>query len=72
MSPRRIPPRRMPLSTTCCGRTSPLRSRGSIATAHPTLRPYPTAAELTDLEYQLDLGGASERWDRIWTEIKAG
>ena len=38
----------------------------------PDAPPYPTAAELTDLEYQLDLGGASERWDRIWTEIKAG
>ena len=34
--------------------------------------PYPTAEELARLEYQKDLGQASELWDRIWTEIKAG
>lgn len=33
--------------------------------------PYPTAAELERLEYQQDLGREAERWDRIWTEIKA-
>jgi spermidine/putrescine transport system substrate-binding protein len=33
--------------------------------------PYPTADELSRLEYQRDLGSAAERWDRIWTEIKA-
>lgn len=32
---------------------------------------YPTAEELARLEYQKDLGEAGERWDRIWTEIKA-
>jgi spermidine/putrescine-binding protein len=34
--------------------------------------PLPTADELARLEYQADLGRATERWDRIWTEIKAG
>lgn len=34
--------------------------------------PLPTAAERARLEYQADLGRATERWDRIWTEIKAG
>jgi len=33
--------------------------------------PYPTAEELTRLEYQKDLGRDAEAWDRIWTEIKA-
>ena len=33
--------------------------------------PYPTDEELALLEYQTDLGREAERWDRIWTEIKA-
>lgn len=33
--------------------------------------PYPTAEEFQRLEYQKDLGTASELWDRIWTEIKS-
>jgi spermidine/putrescine transport system substrate-binding protein len=32
----------------------------------------PTAEELARLEYQEDLGVATQLWDRIWTEIKAG
>jgi spermidine/putrescine-binding protein len=34
--------------------------------------PPPTTEELRRLEYQEDLGEATELWDRIWTEIKAG
>lgn len=34
--------------------------------------PLPDAATLARLEYQADLGRATERWDRLWTEIKAG
>lgn len=34
--------------------------------------PYPTEADLARLEYQTDLGGGAELWDRIWTEIKSG
>ena len=33
--------------------------------------PYPSAEEFRRLEYQRDLGEASELWDRIWTEIKS-
>jgi len=33
--------------------------------------PYPSAEEFQRLEYQRDLGEASELWDRIWTEIKS-
>jgi spermidine/putrescine transport system substrate-binding protein len=33
--------------------------------------PYPTADELKRLEYQKDLGAATEVWDQIWTEIKS-
>ena len=33
--------------------------------------PYPTADELTRLEYERDLGPATALWDRIWTEVKA-
>lgn len=33
--------------------------------------PYPSAAELARLEYQVDLGPATELWDRLWTEVKA-
>jgi spermidine/putrescine transport system substrate-binding protein len=33
--------------------------------------PYPLPAELARLEYQHDLGSATELWDRIWTEVKA-
>ena len=32
---------------------------------------YPTAADLSRLEYAADLGRATALWDRIWTEIKA-
>jgi spermidine/putrescine transport system substrate-binding protein len=35
------------------------------------LRP-PTTEEMGRLEYQEDLGAATQEWDRIWTEIKAG
>jgi spermidine/putrescine transport system substrate-binding protein len=34
--------------------------------------PYPTAEQMTRLEYQTDLGAASQQWDQLWTEIKAG
>jgi spermidine/putrescine-binding protein len=33
--------------------------------------PYPTAEELSRLEYQVDLGVNTQIWDRMWTEIKA-
>jgi spermidine/putrescine-binding protein len=33
--------------------------------------PYPSADELTRLEYAADLGRATALWDQIWTEIKA-
>ena len=33
--------------------------------------PYPTDDELKRLEYQKDLGKATELWDQIWTEIKS-
>lgn len=36
------------------------------------LLPPPSAEEMSRLEYQEDLGEATELWDRIWTEIKAG
>jgi spermidine/putrescine transport system substrate-binding protein len=34
--------------------------------------PLPTDEELKRLEVQKDLGAATEIWDQIWTEIKAG
>ena len=34
--------------------------------------PYPTPEEMGRLEYMHDLGQATELFDRIWTEIKAG
>jgi spermidine/putrescine transport system substrate-binding protein len=36
------------------------------------LLPPPTVEEMARLEYQEDLGAATQLWDRIWTEIKAG
>lgn len=33
--------------------------------------PYPTDAEMKNLEYNQDLAGASALWDQIWTEIKS-
>lgn len=36
---------------------------------HPV--PLPTADQMSRLEWERDLGGATELWDRIWTEIKA-
>jgi spermidine/putrescine-binding protein len=33
--------------------------------------PYPTEEELERLEFQVDLGRATEVWDRLWTEIKS-
>jgi spermidine/putrescine-binding protein len=33
--------------------------------------PYPTEEELERLEFPVDLGRATEVWDRIWTEIKS-
>ncbi len=38
----------------------------------PALLAPPTEDELARLEYQVDLGAATQVWDRIWTEIKAG
>jgi len=38
--------------------------------AHP-VEP-PDAALLERLEFQRDLGAATDMWDRIWTEVKAG
>jgi spermidine/putrescine transport system substrate-binding protein len=32
----------------------------------------PDAAFLTRMEFQADLGAATELWDRVWTEVKAG
>lgn len=32
---------------------------------------FPTEAEMSRLEYFADLGAATERWDRAWTEIKS-
>lgn len=32
----------------------------------------PTAEQMAILEFQLDLAEATELWDRIWTEVKAG
>ena len=34
--------------------------------------PPPDAALLARLEFQRDLGPATDLWDRIWTEVKAG
>ena len=34
--------------------------------------PFPTPDERARLEYFEDLGPATELWDRVWTEIKAG
>ena len=33
---------------------------------------FPTDEELKRLEYQTDLGAATEAWDKVWTEVKAG
>ena len=33
---------------------------------------YPDAGEMSRLEIQQDLGAATELWDRVWTEVKAG
>ncbi len=33
--------------------------------------PYPTAEEFQRLEYQKDLGTASQLWERVWGEIKS-
>lgn len=38
----------------------------------PSLLRPPSAEEMTRLEFQDDLGGATTEWDRVWTEIKAG
>lgn len=38
--------------------------------AHPV--PPPDARQLARLEFQRDLGPATDLWDRIWTEVKAG
>lgn len=34
--------------------------------------PFPTEDQMARLEYQHDLGDATELWDRTWTEIRAG
>jgi spermidine/putrescine-binding protein len=34
-------------------------------------RPFPSAEELTRLEFARDLGEGTRLWDRIWTEIKS-
>jgi len=33
--------------------------------------PYPTDEERKRLEYQKDLGAATQAWDKLWTEIKS-
>ncbi|MGH7523346.1 MAG: ABC transporter substrate-binding protein [Gemmatimonadales bacterium] len=38
--------------------------------AHPVTPP--DARQLARLEFQLDLGPATDLWDRLWTEVKAG
>jgi spermidine/putrescine transport system substrate-binding protein len=43
----------------------------AIAAMRSPVQP-PTAAELQRLEFQRDLGAATDLWDQIWTEIKAG
>ena len=43
----------------------------AAAARMPAPVPYPTPAELTRLEYQVDLGEHTELWDRIWSEIKS-
>jgi spermidine/putrescine-binding protein len=37
--------------------------------AHPV--PYPTPADLSRLEYQIDLGRDTAEWDQLWTEVKS-
>jgi spermidine/putrescine transport system substrate-binding protein len=34
-------------------------------------KPYPTAEELSRLEFARDLGEGTRLWDRVWTEIKS-
>lgn len=34
--------------------------------------PLPTPEEMTRVEFQVDLGAATQLWDQVWTEIKAG
>lgn len=36
-----------------------------------TAVPYPSPEEMKRLEYQKDLGAATEAWDQLWTEIKS-
>jgi len=48
-------------------------SANAAATAllpHPV--PYPSPEEMARLEFQRDLGAATELVDRMWTEVKAG
>jgi len=45
-----------------------------VEPAMPLLKipvPYPTAEERKRLEYQKDLGAATQAWDKLWTEIKS-
>ena len=44
---------------------------GAIARMPHPVQP-PDAALLARLEFQRDLGPATDRWDRLWTEVKAG
>lgn len=44
---------------------------GALTLDASLLRP-PSPEEMQRLEYQEDLGAATEEWDRLWTEIKAG
>ncbi len=46
-------------------------NRGAIERMRDPIR-YPTVEQLARLEYQRDLGSATELWDRTWTEVKAG
>lgn len=34
--------------------------------------PYPTDAEMKNLEYNQDLAAGTAAWDQVWTEIKSG
>jgi spermidine/putrescine transport system substrate-binding protein len=48
----------------------PVNGAAIARMAHPVAPP--DAALLARLEFQRDLGAATDLWDRIWTEIKAG
>jgi spermidine/putrescine-binding protein len=43
----------------------------AMALQKNTAVPYPTDEERKRLEYQKDLGAATQAWDKLWTEIKS-